>query len=189
MFQACGCGFIEWIVSVLVTNIGGHGFLEIVFILVTNTGFIPDKDVSLYPLWISFRFIVNLLIILHASLLILGTVPFGLFPSFWAHRHSQDSFVESFCLDEISFWRDYKSCQVGVIVVVVRATFVETLWWDNFCNLSYTFGTWYTVYQYHSALDPKFWKKSDHPNPPQKKQKKKPKKTYGFSRWDILPTL
>ena len=42
----------------------------------------------------------------------------------------------SFCLDEISFRRDYKSCQVGVVVVVVvdvdvRAPFMETLRWDR----------------------------------------------------------
>ena len=40
-------------------------------------------------------------------------------------------------------------------------------------------------------MDPKFWKKSDHPNPQKKpkKPKKTQKKTYGFSRWDNLPTL
>ena len=51
-----------------------------------------------------------------------------------------------FFLDEISFRRDYKSCQVGV-VDVVRATFMETLRWDNFCNFGATllgFGTLFT---------------------------------------------
>ena len=58
-----------------------------------------------------------------------------------------------FCLDEISFRRDYKSCQVGVVVVVRRSSVVRrppimgTLRWDNFCNFGATllgFGTLFT---------------------------------------------
>merc|ERR1712212_826268 len=58
------------------------------------------------------------------------------------------SLVPDFCLDEISFRRDYKSCRIGVVIVVVRrATFMETLRWDNFCNFGATFlgfGTLFT---------------------------------------------
>ena len=49
-----------------------------------------------------------------------------------------------FCLDEISFRRDCKSCRIGVVVCRRCATFMETLRWDNFCNFGATllgFGT------------------------------------------------
>ena len=57
-----------------------------------------------------------------------------------------------FCLDEISFRRDYKSCRIGVVVVVVvvvgiRPTFMGTLRLCNFCNFGATllgFGTVFT---------------------------------------------
>ena len=50
-----------------------------------------------------------------------------------------------FCLDEISFQRDYKSCRIGVVVDVrCRPTFMGTLRLCNFCNFGATllgFGT------------------------------------------------
>ena len=47
--------------------------------------------------------------------------------------------LKFFCLDEISFRRDYKSCRIGVVVVRRRrATFMETLRWANFCNFGAT---------------------------------------------------
>ena len=51
-----------------------------------------------------------------------------------------------FCLDEISFRRDYKSCRIDV-VVRRRPPIMETLQWDNFCNFGATllvFGTLFT---------------------------------------------
>ena len=53
-----------------------------------------------------------------------------------------------FCLDEISFRRDYKSCRIGV-VVDVRSLFVVPHLWElsNFCNFGATllgFGTVFT---------------------------------------------
>ena len=56
-------------------------------------------------------------------------------------------YVISFCLDEISFRRDYKSCRIGVVVVGVRPTFMGTLRLCNFCNFGATllgFGTVFT---------------------------------------------
>ena len=52
----------------------------------------------------------------------------------------------TFCLDEISFRRDYNSCRIGVVVDVdvVRPTFMGTLRLCNFCNFGATllgFGT------------------------------------------------
>ena len=58
--------------------------------------------------------------------------------------------LTDFCLDEISFRRDYKSCQIGVVDVrslFVRPTFMETLRLGNFCNFGATllgFGTVFT---------------------------------------------
>ena len=56
-----------------------------------------------------------------------------------------------FCLDIILFRRDYKSCRIGVVDVVVdvvvRPTFMETLRLCNFCNFGATllgFGTVFT---------------------------------------------
>ena len=53
-----------------------------------------------------------------------------------------------FCLDKISFRRDYKSCRIGVVVVDVRCpTFMGTLRLYNFCNFGATllgFGTVFT---------------------------------------------
>jgi hypothetical protein len=88
-----------------------------------------------------------------------------------------------FCLDEISFRRDYKSCRIGVVVVGVRrsATFMETFRWDNFCNFGATFLVFGTVF---TNINIKIG-----PLQPPKKNKKPQKKTYGFSRWDILPML
>ena len=54
--------------------------------------------------------------------------------------------MTAFCLDEISFRRDYKSCKIGV-VVVRRPPIMKTLQWDNFCNFGATllgFGTLFT---------------------------------------------
>ena len=96
-----------------------------------------------------------------------------------------------FCLDEISFRRDYKSCRVDVVVIVVNVV-VPQLWklcdvrtnvilglhfWDlvQCLLISFCFGS-------------EILKKIGPPQPP-KKPKKNQKKTYGFSRWDILPTL
>merc|ERR1712208_227801 len=89
-----------------------------------------------------------------------------------------------FCLDEISFRRDYKSCRIGV---VVRSSFVPHLW--KLCD-----GITFVVLELH------FWdlvhcllisfcfgseiSKKIGPPQPQKETKKPQKKTYGFSRWD-----
>merc|ERR1712212_567773 len=87
-----------------------------------------------------------------------------------------------------------KSCRIGVVVVVRRSSFVdvphlwklcdgitsvilELLFWDliNCLLITFCFGS-------------EILKKIGPPQPP-KKTKKLQKKTYGFSRWDILPML
>ena len=58
---------------------------------------------------------------------------------------------KSFCLDEISFRRDYKSCRIDIVrssLVVSRPPIMGTLRWDNFCNFGATllgFGTLFTA--------------------------------------------
>ena len=69
----------------------------------------------------------------------------------WSH-YLAHKYIDTFCLDKMSFQRDHKSCRIGVVDGDVCPTFMETLRWYNFC----TFMIRYTVYYYHSALDLKF---------------------------------
>merc|ERR1712212_461194 len=68
------------------------------------------------------------------------------------------------------------------------ATFIETLRWDNFCNFGATHLGFGTLFTNIILLWIRNSEKIGPPQPPQK-TKKPQKKTYGFSRWDILPML
>merc|ERR1711888_315895 len=82
-----------------------------------------------------------------------------------------------FCLDEISFRRDYKSCRIGVDV---RPTFMETLQWDNFCNFGATLLRFGTLFTNIILLWIRNFEKNRTPPPPKKKKKKK-KKSWIFT--------
>jgi len=98
-----------------------------------------------------------------------------------------------FCLDKISFRRDYKSCQVGVVVVRRLSLFVVPQLWelcDGITSVILELHFWDLVHclLISFCFGSEILKKIGPPQPP-KKTKKPQKKTYGFSRWDILPTL
>merc|ERR1712055_480182 len=93
----------------------------------------------------------------------------------------------SFCLDEISFRRDYKSCRIDV--VVRRPPIMGTLRWDNFCNFGATLLGFGTLFTNIILLWIRNFEKNRTTPTPKKNPKKNQKKTYGFSRWDILPML
>merc|ERR1712212_834281 len=83
-----------------------------------------------------------------------------------------------FCLDEISFRRDYKSCRVDVVRrrrFVRRATFMETLRWDNFCNFGATFLGFGTLFTNIILLWIRNFEKK-RSTPTSKKNQKTPKK-------------
>merc|ERR1711947_67464 len=103
------------------------------------------------------------------------------------------SVLPFFCLDEISFRRDYKSCRVGVVVrCSLSFVVVPRLW--KLCN-----GITFVILELH------FWDlvhcllisfcfgseilKKNRTTPTPKKNQKNPKKRHGFSRWDNLSTL
>jgi len=102
-------------------------------------------------------------------------------------------FSNLFCLDEISFRRDYKSCRIGVVVVVVVRSFVVPQLWElcdgiTFVILELHFWDLVHCLLISFCFGSEILKKIGPPQPP-KKPKKPQKKTYGFSRWDILPML
>merc|ERR1712090_74099 len=84
-----------------------------------------------------------------------------------------------FCLDEISFRRDYKSCQVGV-VVVCRSSFVVPQLWElcdgiTFVILELHFWDLVHCLLISFCFGSEILKKIGPPQPP-KKPKKPPKK-------------
>merc|ERR1712212_32109 len=89
-----------------------------------------------------------------------------------------------FCLDEISFRRDYKSCRVDVVrsFVVVRCpTFMETLRWDNFCNFGATFLKFGTLFTNIILLWIRNFEKNPTTRTPQKNQKTPKKDLWIFT--------
>merc|ERR1712083_589763 len=80
-----------------------------------------------------------------------------------------------FCLDKISFRRDYKSCRIGVVVVVVVRSFVPHLWklCDGITSVILELPFWDLVHclLISFCFGSEILKKIGPPQPPKKNQK------------------
>merc|ERR1712212_699182 len=96
------------------------------------------------------------------------------------HALGKKLFYKPFCLDEISFRRDYKSCQVGVVVVVRRSSLFDVphLWklCDGITSVILELPFWDLVHclLISFCFGSEILKKIRPPKPP--KKTKKPKK-------------